>query len=182
MQIAKLTRNVFKNCTESIHSLYKMAILYFIIFCQICWEIVEEGSKITPALVLPWEPRAVVYAAPLCAQSYPNISQPSSTDPKIKLHLTRWERFKVEFLFHPGPPNTRLGMSMSRLIRGSCIVNWEILQKFPFLEICPLASNTLWTPGRDEYSLIIWLDVIIPTFLTRPVQHLCYYSHCAQGL
>ena len=33
---------------------------------------------------------------------------------------------------------------------------------------------------RDEYSLIIWLDVIIPTLL--PVHPLCCYSHSAQGL
>ena len=93
----------------------------------------KKGQRLPQLWCCPASPGAVAYAAPLCAQSYPNISQPSSTDPKIKLHLTRWERFKVEFLFHPGPPNTRIGMSMSRLIRGSCIVNWEILQKFPSL-------------------------------------------------
>ena len=61
-------------------------------------------------------------------------------------------------------------MSMSRLITGSCVVNWEKLQKSPPLQMCPRASNILW---------------ILANYLTwRDYSHfpLCYYSHSAQGL
>ena len=68
-------------------------------------------------------------------------------------------------------------MSMSRLITGSCVVNWEKLQKSPPLQMCPRASNILWILANyltwRDYSHFpqllaaapVVLSVIIPTAL-----------------